>query len=75
MTNVLADDTIDLQDQIERALNIAIHENQYLEMLSWDPETIAKDLVEYDEGFSTYQPDQLVPYVRAYLADQPDHNK
>jgi hypothetical protein len=42
-------------------------ENEYMEILKWDPIDIALDLIAYAEDCEDTKPEELVPHIKQWL--------
>lgn len=52
-----------LQDEVNTALDIAVDENGYEELLTKNPLQLAIDLCDDDEDFEEIIPEYLVPFI------------
>ena len=52
-----------LQKRVDEALETAVKENEYKELVTWDAIRVANDLVEHNIEFENYSPAFLRPFV------------
>ena len=56
-----------LQAHVDYALDQAVFANGYVMMLTWSPQEIATDLVQFDAGLEDVETKDVVPCVQDYL--------
>jgi hypothetical protein len=62
-----ASDAMNLQDKVNEALDCAVFMNCYVELMSYDAQDVADDLVEYDELFKGLEAKDIIDQVKDYL--------
>lgn len=62
----LSEEEYALQQKVDAALNTAVDENGYTNIVTWEAIALAMELVDVNETFEDYRPSALVKYVRSW---------
>lgn len=63
--------TTTLRRLVYSALDIAVKENDYFELMTMPAIEVARDIVDYADEFAFNTPDDLVPHIEDYQKKVP----
>lgn len=59
----MSEEEFAVQQKVDQALDTAVKENEYKELVTWDAIRVADDLIEHNAEFGDYSPARLRPFV------------
>ena len=57
----------DLSLRVNEALNTAVFENQYVELLYMNPEAVAQDITLYASDLEDELSEDIIPFIREWI--------